>query len=324
MQVWQALTDGTPVVVTSHQDLDGDGIGASLALWHALRGVGVRCTQIFESPVPAVFEFLAGLDQRAGSVDELPDRFQLAVVDCSSLRRIGSLAAQMDRVDRIVNIDHHLTNDLFGEVNYVERDVSSCGELVYRTMVAGGVPITKEIADCLFTAILTDTGRFCHANSTMQCFEICAELVRAGAHPYELADKIYYSPPPAVIRLQTLAMGTLELEDDGRVATMQISEEMFRRTGTRAADTQGFADIPVFVKGVEVSVLLKELPDASGSNGIKVSLRSRPGDDGVDVCSVAKAFGGGGHRHAAGFELAGTLAEARLAVVDRLRRGPRS
>ena len=122
MQVWRALTDGTPVVITSHQDLDGDGIGASLALWHALRWAGVRCAQIFESPVPAVFEFLSGLDQRAGSVDELPDRFHLAVVDCSSLSRIGSLARHMDRVDRIVNIDHHVSNDLFGHVNYVERD----------------------------------------------------------------------------------------------------------------------------------------------------------------------------------------------------------
>jgi len=324
MQVWRALTDGTPVVITSHQDLDGDGIGASLALWHALRWAGVRCAQIFESPVPAVFEFLSGLDQRAASVDELPDRFHLAVVDCSSLSRIGSLARHMGRVDRIVNIDHHVSNDLFGHVNYVERDVSSCGELVYRTMEAGGVPITKDIADCVFTAILTDTGRFCHPNSTMQCFEICADLVRAGSRPYELADKIYYSPPPAVVRLQALAMGTLELEDDGRLATMQITERMFRETGTRGADTQGFADIPVFVKGVEVSVLLKELPDASGCRGIKVSLRSRPGDDGVDVCAVAQGFGGGGHRHAAGFELKGPLAEARIAVLERLRRGPRS
>ena len=324
MQVWQALTDGAPVVITAHQDLDGDGIGASLALWHALRGAGIRCVQIFESPIPAIYEFLPGLDQRANSVDELPDRFQLAVVDCSSLGRIGSLAGHMDRVDRIVNIDHHVTNGLFGHVNYVERDVSSCGELVYRILEAGGVAITKEIADCVFTAMLTDTGRFCHANSTAQCFEICADLVRAGARPYELADKIYYSPPPAVVRLQALAMGTLELEDEGRLATMQISDGMFRETGTRAADTQGFADIPVFAKGVDVSVLLKELPDASGNLGIKVSLRSRPGDDGVDVCAVAKAFGGGGHRHAAGFELEGSLAEARATVLDRLRRGTRS
>ena len=320
MQVWETLTDGTPVVVTSHEHLDGDGIGGTLALWHALRGAGVRCAHIFESPVPAVFEFLSGIEQRAASVDELPERFHLAVVDCSSLDRIGSLAGHTDRVDRIVNIDHHATNSLFGHVNYVERDVSSCGELVYRTIEAGRAPITKEIADCLFTAILTDTGRFCYANSTMQCFEICAGLVRAGARPYELADKIYYSPPPAVVRLHGLAMSSLRLEDDGRLATMQITEEMFRQTGTRAADTQGFADIPVFVKGVDVSVLLKELPAESGCRGIKVSLRSRPGDDGVDVCAVAQDFGGGGHRHAAGFEVEAPLAEARSAVVERLRR----
>jgi phosphoesterase RecJ-like protein len=123
-----------------------------------------------------------------------------------------------------------------------------------------------------------------------------------------------------VVRLQGLTIGTLQLEEGGRLATMHITEEMFRQTDTRAADTQSFADFPVFAKGVEVSALLKEMPVDGGWRVVKVSMRSRPGPHGVDVCSVAESFGGGGHRHAAGFELQGSLPEVRETVVERLRR----
>lgn len=322
--MWGTLTDGTPVVVTSHIRLDGDGIGAALALWHSLKGRGLECAVFFEPPVPAVFGFLPGADQRVSSLDELPERFHLAVLDCGSLDRIGSLARLADRAVRIVNIDHHVTNDAFGHINYVDRSAGSCGELVYRMITAGGSPITKEIADCLFTAIVTDTGRFCYANTTGESFEICARLVSAGCRPHELVDRICCSPSPDLVRLQGLAIGTLRFEEKGRIATMEITSEMFERTGIRPVDTQGFADIPVFVQGVMASALLKETPPESGCPGVKVSLRSRPGDGAVDVCAVAESFGGGGHRHAAGFEMEGSLADARRAVVGRLRRELRS
>jgi phosphoesterase RecJ-like protein len=242
------------------------------------------------------------------------------VADCGALERIGSLAEHAHRAVRIVNVDHHLTNSLFGDINYVDRAASSCGELVYRIVEAGKVPITKELADCLYGAILTDTGRFSYANTTTEAFEICARLVRAGACPYELAEKLCHSPLESMVRLQGLAIGTLRLEAEGRIATMEITSEMFERTGARPVDTQGLADIPVSIKGVMASALLKELPGAPKDCCIKASLRSRPSGNAVDVCAVAEAFGGGGHRHAAGCELSGPLCEARRAVVEMLRR----
>ena len=165
---------------------------------------------------------------------------------------------------------------------------------------------------------MTDTGRFSYSNTGAECLEICAELVRAGCNPCELSDRIYRSPPEPLVRLQGLAIGTLRVEADGRIATIEITREMFERTGTQPVDAQGFADIPVSVKGVMASALLKEMP-AAGGPWVKVSLRSRACQDGVDVCAVAQAFGGGGHARAAGCELKGGLAPARSAVVGRLR-----
>ena len=319
-QIWQLLTEGTPVVVTSHERQDGDALGAGVALWHALRNAGVQCSQFYEPPLPAVFEFLPGLEGRARSVQELPERFQLVVLDAGSLDRVGALAHEAPRAVRIINIDHHRTNSLFGHVNYVDPRASCCGEMVYGILRAAGVALTPEIAGCLFTAIATDTGRFSYANTTPQSLEVCAALMRAGARPWELADRIYCSRPPSLLRLEGMALGSLRLEAEGRIATMEITRAMYDQTGTHSVDTQEFADLPLSIRGVQTSALLKELEPGPGAPRVKVSLRSRPSEDSVDVCAVAEAFGGGGHRHAAGCELHGSLPEARRRVVEMLRR----
>lgn len=319
-RIWEVLTDGTPVVVTSHVRLDGDGIGAALALWHGLRSEGVPAHFRLEPPIPSVFDFLPGLGERLRSFDTLPSRFHLVVVDCGSLTRIGALADYADRAADIVNIDHHRTREDFGDHHFVREKVSSSGELVYRVLEAAGVEITPEIAVPLYVAILTDTGSFSYGNTTRSAFEICARLVEAGASPWRIAERIFYSPPARVVRLKGMAIGTLRLEHDGRIATCQITRETFERTGTRPVDTQGFADIPISVEGVEASALLKELSPEHDPHYVKVSLRSRASVDSVDVSEVAESFGGGGHRHAAGCELEGPLETARERVVETLRR----
>jgi phosphoesterase RecJ-like protein len=269
----------------------------------------------------------------------LPERFHLAVLDCGALARIGTLAQHAERACCIVNIDHHFANSRFGDINYVDSAVSSCGELVYRILAAGGAPITREVAECLYTAILTDTGRFSYSNVSAESFAVCAKLVAAGCNPCELSNKIYHSPPETAVRLRGLAIGTLHLEAGGRLAVMEITREMFERTGARPVDTKGFADIPVSVKGVVASALLKEMPGperggavspgahkprtsqapAACAPWVKVSLRSRAVGNAVDVCAVAESFGGGGHRHAAGFKLEGGMPHARSVVVEALR-----
>jgi len=310
--VWQAITAGGPVVIASHVRLDGDGIGSALALWHALRGLGIEARVVTEAPLPAMFEFLPGFEERLGPSDPLPEGYTLVVLDCGALERVGLSEQSLAGRARTVNIDHHATNRQFGDLNYVDPGASSCGELVYRLLRAGGVELSQPIAECLFAAIVSDTGQFSHQDTTPEALRVCAECVEAGARPDRVVRELFLSPSPEQVRLRQMALGTLQFFDGGRVATMEVSEEMFRQTGLGPADTEGLADVPISVQGVMASALLKEMP---GCGYIKVSMRGR-GE--VDVCAVAVAFGGGGHRHAAGCEISDTVENVRRLIVERL------
>ena len=301
------------MVLTSHERLDGDGIGSTLALGHVLRSQGIECYEVYEPPLPAVFGFLPGAREAHESCDDLPARYHLVVMDCSELSRAGAIAKELDGKGQVVNIDHHLTNELFGDLNLVQHTASSCGELIYGILEQAGAALSPQAAECLYTAILTDTGGFAFHNTTAESLRVCGELVRAGANPTGLSQRIFLSPSVGQLRLQGMALATLRLEEGGRIALIKITEQMFRQSGMGPVDTQGFAELPASIQGVQVGALLKQMP---GCDFVKVSLRSR---DLVDVCMVAKHFGGGGHAYAAGCELKLPLEQAEEAILARIR-----
>ena len=310
--IWDVLTDGLPVVITSHMRLDGDGVGCSLALWHALRDRGVEARIILEPPIPTFFGFLPGMESVQTDAAGLPAAYNLAVIDCSGLDRIGALADALTGRARTVNIDHHETNVMFGDLNYVEGHASSCGELLYGLLTSSGAPLTQPIAECLLTAIVSDTGQFSHQDTTPAAYTVSARCVEAGARPQVVTRGRFSAPTPAQIRLRALAMGTLSFHTGDRISTMDVTQDMFCQTGLAPIDTEGFVEIAITIQGVEVAALLKEMP---GSEYIKVSMRSR---NYVDVAEVARAFGGGGHKHAAGCEIHDALDAARRAIVAEL------
>jgi phosphoesterase RecJ-like protein len=312
--LWDLLTDGLPAVLTSHVRLDGDGIGSTLALSRALALNGVDARTVLDLPVPAMFAFLPGVEAIEGSVEGLPDYYNMVVVDCGSIDRAAAVARRPQGRARIANLDHHDSNTFFGDVNYVDARASSCGEMVHALLEWAGVPLDRQMADCLFTAIVTDTGRFSHRNTTPEALRACGACVGAGARPDLLVRRLFACPSPAQTRLKQMALATLCFHLRGRVATMRISTEMLSAAGLQPADTEGFSDIPIDIQGVEASALLKQAPDV---DYIKVSMRST---DTADVGAVARAFGGGGHRHAAGFEFRGTLDEAEEIVLSALKR----
>jgi phosphoesterase RecJ-like protein len=311
--IWEILRDGAPVVLTSHVRLDGDGLGCTLALWHGLRQQGVEAEVVLEPPLPGLFGFLDGMAAVRDDADGLPASYNLVVIDCGNMDRVGEIGAELTRLRRTVSIDHHDSHSGFGDVNYVDPSASSCGEMMYGLLIDGGVTMDRAIADCLYTAILTDTGRFSHSDTTPRALEVCAECMRRGVNPADLVSRIYHSPSPAQVRLQRMALGTLQFHDSGRVATMAVTQEMFDATGLAPIDTEGFAEMAIRIQGVEASALLKEMP---GCDYIKVSMRSR---DAVDVCAVARVFGGGGHIHAAGCEVTEDLETVRGRVAEQLR-----
>ncbi len=299
-------------LISTHIRSDGDAIGSEMAAWRVLTGLGKRARIVNDGPVPRVFQFLD--PDQVIEID--PERAQpdaeaaALVLDATSLDRIGKAADLVRQTRLIINIDHHVSNERFGALNLVDPDASSTGEIVYRLLRRAGAAISAATAAALYAAILTDTGRFTHANTSPAALEAAAEVVRLGARPAEIAEQVYYNEPVGLSLLRAQTGATLELFHGGEVAVMHMTREMLQQTGVDPIDTQDFADLPRALEGVEVGVLLRELPEP---NKVKVSLRSKRR---ADVNAVAQTFGGGGHVRAAGCTVEGELHEVKRRVVE--------
>ncbi len=309
------IRQGNRFLLTSHVSPDGDSIGSALGLARILRGMGKGAVIWCRDTVPAVYGLLPGVD-RIHTGEEAPggypEKFDAIVaLECPSLDRTGLDDKLTDLP--ILNIDHHLGNQHYGQVNWVDTAAPSVGEMVYRLARSLNVTMTEDAANLLYLTIVTDTGGFRHSNATDVAFEACAELVRDGARPELVTRWIYENKPVAVLRLVAEMLRSLEVHDDGRIATVLVTADMIEAAGADVSDTEGLIDYPRKIAGVEGVALLRERADGK----TKVSLRSR-GE--VDVEKIARAHEGGGHKNAAGFEMAGSPADNRKAVVDALRK----
>ncbi len=298
------------VLVTSHSAPDGDAVGSELGFAEFARALGVETVIVNRDPHPASLDFLPGLEtirvQR-----ELPAGFErefdlVATLECPDLDRPAF--AGLDRLP-ILNVDHHLENALYGEVNVVDEDAPAVGEMVLAMAGAAGVAVTPSMATNLYAALVTDTGDFRYSNATPRAFEAAGRLVAAGARPAEIAEALWEQNPARVVRLTAAVLSTLELLADGRLAVITCDRAMLEATGAQPEDTENLINIPRAIQGVRVAVFLKALRDGA----VRVSLRSR-GD--LDVQGVARRFGGGGHRNAAGCTLPGSLPDARRTLLD--------
>ncbi len=312
------LRRASRVLLTSHAAPDGDALGSELGLAEVARALGIAATIVNRDPHPAPLGFLPGLETIRVEA-ELPAGFErefdLAVLlECPGLDRPA--LAGLERLP-LLNIDHHLENARYAEVNVVDEDAPAVGEMVLAIADAAGVTVTESMATNLYAALVTDTGDFRYSNATPRAFAAAARLVTAGARPAQIAEALWEHNPERVVRLTAEVLGTLELLAGGRLAVISCDRAMLEHAGARPEDTENLINIPRGIDGVRVAVFFKALKDGA----VRVSLRSR-GD--VDVQGVAKAFGGGGHRNAAGCTIAGTVAEARprllaaaLSVVER-------
>ncbi|HOX36429.1 MAG TPA: bifunctional oligoribonuclease/PAP phosphatase NrnA [Candidatus Brocadiia bacterium] len=310
---WREMTTASSILITSHIRADGDSLGSVMAVWFALKE-GRNADILIDSDIPYVYASLPGIEQvrKPGAADTT--QWDLVVsLDTATKDRLGDVA-RLTEGCRIVNIDHHPSNSAYGDVNLIRPTASSTGEIIHQMLKWAGCAITPEIAEALYTAILTDTGRFLYFNTTSSALRAAAELVDAGARPEIIGARIYKSNTLPLIKLRALALSTLRLYEEGRVAVMEITREMFRETGTRPIDTQIFVDIPAGIDGVEVAMMIR---DADREDTVKASLRSKGY---VNVNQIASEFGGGGHSEAAGCELPGpmeTVAERLLEVIRR-------
>jgi phosphoesterase RecJ-like protein len=307
-QVVELIEAKRHFAITSHVRPDGDGLGSSLGLYWLLRALDKEPEVIMRDPVPHAYLKLPGADSiRVTPVVDRPYD-AVFVIECSDVTRPG--LADLDR-QTVVNIDHHSTTSLFGTINWIDSTASAVGEMIYNLCKALGVRVTKEIAECVYTALVTDTGSFHYSNTTERTFKVASELVRAGVKPAKVSQAVFGNYPWTKIELLSEVLSTVRRDPSGRVAWLRQTLDMQERTSATDEDADGFVNYPLACGQVEAVAFLKE----SAPGVYRVSLRSK-GD--VNVARLAEEFGGGGHRNAAGCTLHGTWDEAEQAVVSLL------
>jgi len=307
-QVVELVEKKDRFAITSHVRPDGDSLGSSLGLYWLLRALDKDVEVTMRDTAPHAYQQLPGANaiRVTPSVDRPYDA--VFVIECSDIDRPGLIDLEKQFV---VNIDHHSTTALFGAINWIDSTASAVGEMIYNLCKATGVRVTKEIAECVYTALLTDTGSFHYSNTTERTFKIASELVRTGIKPAKTAEAIFGSYQWPKIELLSLVLATAKRDETGHIAWMEQTLEMQEQTRASEEDADGFVNYPLSVGEIEATALFKEC-----SPGVyRTSLRSK-GD--VNVAKVAEQFGGGGHRNAAGCTLKGNLESVERQVVPLL------
>jgi phosphoesterase RecJ-like protein len=299
-------------LILGHIDPDGDCLGSMFALGRFLERSGKQVRCYAPGEIAAIYKRLAGYELLAMR-DELP-RFDHEVVftlDSPTPARTSDLI-EPDDGQLVVNIDHHPTNELYGKINIVEGSTSAAAILVYRLIsFIDPDSIDEEIADYLYLGIMMDTGGFRFQNTNSEALACAAELVDLGARPHDLAQEFLFMKGYDSLKLLGIALGSLELHCDGRLAVMVITQEMLAESGGSMNDTEGFVDYPASIESIELCALMREI----GDREIRVSLRSRSE---LDVSGLAEQYGGGGHRKAAGLTIHDSLESARSRIIDDL------
>ena len=286
------------ILILTHRNPDGDTLGSGFALLRALRDMGKRARLINADPIPKKFSFLCD-----GIVEEdFAEEFVVSV-DVAERKLLGESFAEKygDKVD--LAIDHHETSRLFAEKTYCESDSASCCEIVYLLIKAMDTPVTKEIADCIYTGCSTDTGCFKYSNVTPRTHRIAAELIEAGADHSRINVRMFETKAMGDFMLQKMCLDTLEIFGEGKVAVISVTKDMLDECGVDKSALDAIKPITRQIEGVEIGITLKEERD--GVIGVSV----RTGES-CDASAICAHFGGGGHMRAAGCEVKGTMEEA--------------
>lgn len=307
-EVTELIEKHQSFAITSHIRPDGDGLGSSLALNWILQSLNKNSEVIICDNVPHAYQQLPGAEQIRVIPDLDRDYDAVFVIECSDVTRPG-LPRLKDQL--VVNIDHHTTTELFGNLNWIDSTAAAVGEMIYNLAKALGVQITPELASCIYAALLTDTGSFHFSNTTERTFKIASELVKCGAQPAKLSQAIFYQYPYAKIKLTGAVLSTLQRDETGRIAWIRMTKEALQESLASEEDTDGIINYPLMVGDVEAAAFFRELTNSA----IRVSLRSK---NRVNVAQVAEHFGGGGHKNAAGFTINSTFEDLSREVLEKL------
>lgn len=307
-QIIKQINDNQSFLVVAHENPDGDAIGSTLALSLALREMGKSVVTYNTDTVPEAMCYLHGSDL---FTQELPNNahFDVAfVLDSGEVGRTGLPVAQLCKT--MINIDHH-PHSTFGDIYYLDTEASATAVLIYRILVESGHVISRDVAAALYLGILSDTGSFRYSSANEESFDIAGKLVALGIDPWDTASNLYESYAPERMRLLGIVLPSLNVSNCGRFATMFMTMQDLEAASALDEHADGFVNYPRAVRGVEVALFFNEVEQGQ----FKISLRSRGK---IDVGSLARQLGGGGHHNAAGARISGTQDVARKTVTDLL------
>ncbi len=304
-QVVELIENKQRFGITTHIKPDGDGVGSSLGLHWLLKSLGKTAEVIVHGDIPPAYRSLpgAGAIRDVERVDQEYDA--VFVIECSDLERPGIAGLENEFT---VNIDHHATSEHFGSINWIDSTASAVGEMIYNLCKAIGGRVTKEIAECVYMALVTDTGSFHFSNTTERTLKVASELVKAGVKPATISEAVYNNYPWSRIELMRQVLGTVKRDKSRKIAYLRQTLKMREAAEAIDGDNNGFVNIPLSARDILAAVYMREV----GENEYRVSLRSK-GD--INVAKVAERFGGGGHRNAAGLRIVGDWDEKEAELV---------
>jgi phosphoesterase RecJ-like protein len=294
------LKNGERFLLASHKDPDGDAIGSILAFGETLELSGKEVVLFNEGPIPDSLTSLKGIEKIVDSFNPKSRFDAFFVLDCGNLERIGRGSLQLSNIKPLINIDHHKNNSQFGDLNLVDVNRSSVGEIICQLIKLADLPMNLDIAENIFVAIQTDTGSFRYDNTTREAFTLAGEMLGWGVNPWKLSRKVMDGYSLKKLRLLESTLKTIELHHEGKVGLITITKQMLLEAKADNSDSERFVEYPRFISGVEIGVLIREIEE----DCYKFSLRS---NDWVNVADLASSFGGGGHPRAAAFIREGSL-----------------
>jgi phosphoesterase RecJ-like protein len=303
----EVLRKGERFLVCSHSRPDGDAVGSVLAMGMLLEQMGKRVDLVTSDGVPAVYRGLPGAKSFRHALRVHGPYDAAILLECDGPERPGLRGLE---AFYLINIDHHISGRAYAHLNWIDYDAASVGELVYRLVRTAGARVTPEMATCLYTTVLTDTGGFTYGSIRASTFGLAQELVLAGADPVAIARDVYYSSPTSKALLLGAALSNLKRE--GRLAWLWVTHRDMVRTCAAEEDCEGIVNVALGISGVEAAVFLRELPERN----VRLSLRSKGK---VNVASIAERLAGGGHRNASGCTLEGPISRALDQILKELR-----
>ena len=307
-QMAEELRKAPQVALFSHVSPDGDCIGSMLGIGLALEKLGKDVYLYNPDPIPRNLSFLPGVDRIQTTLpDPLPQT--LLFVDCSDLQRVNLKPEHIPARSIVLNLDHHVSNQNFGSINWVDAEASASGEVAFELIRELQIELTQEMATNLYTAILTDTGSFQYSSTTAKTHRIAAELLECGISLVKIHHQIFDQKPLAKVKLLQHALNQLQLYADGKCAIMSLRMKDFEQSGAEESLSEGLVDHARSIQGVEVAILLKEID----SRKVRVGLRSNLW---FNVNELAARFGGGGHKRAAGCTLETSIEEAEQILLQ--------